>query len=179
MIGIYVSVLKKIRLSDDGSYRVSQWHRNSYNPCEPRTKETLFISLNAVSCFFKHLYWCEIDTLPVFMQCFFLIDFWNLTTSPLAKFSSLWHTVMIVCDRTSSCCRSHGSCTFYTQRQHTNSWHATHSVLVLFFTIFPYEISLNECCHIWRSARSCGDCIWSLYAANRIWTLFLKYSWCR
>ena len=30
----------------------------------------LFISLNAVSCF-KHLYWSEIDTLPVFVKRLF------------------------------------------------------------------------------------------------------------
>ena len=30
----------------------------------------LFISLNAVSCF-KHYYWFEMDTLPVFVQGFF------------------------------------------------------------------------------------------------------------
>ena len=50
---------------------------------------------------------------------------------------------MIVCDRTNSCCRSHESCTFDTQRQLTNARDATHSVLVVFFhCVFPYEMVL-------------------------------------
>ena len=69
------------------------------------------------------------DTLPVLCKGFFSI-------SQIAKFSSLWHTVMIVCDRTSSCFRRHGSCTFYTQRQFTNARDATHSVLEFFVHCF-------------------------------------------
>ena len=56
--------------------------------------------------------------MPVHVQgCFHLIDFSNSSISQISKFSSVWYTVMIVCDRTSSCFRSHGSCIFYTQRQ--------------------------------------------------------------
>ena len=67
-------------------------------------------------------------------KVYFLIDFWNLTICPTAKFRTLWHTVMIVCGRISSCCRSHG--TFYTHRQLTNKRDATHSDLVVFFHYF-------------------------------------------
>ena len=83
VIGIllYVSLLKTIRLSDDRSYRISQFHRNSYNPCATQAKGFLFNSLNAASSF-KF----EIDTLPVHEQgVLFLIEFRNLTISPIKK----------------------------------------------------------------------------------------------
>ena len=82
VIGIHVSLLKTIRLSDDRSYRISQFHR------KPRATQAwvfLVFSLNAESCF-KHQYWFEIDTLPVHVQgVLFLIEFRNVTIRRISK----------------------------------------------------------------------------------------------
>ena len=52
VIGKHVSLLKTIRLSDDRSYRISQFHRK---PRATHALVFLVFSLNAVSCF-KHQY---------------------------------------------------------------------------------------------------------------------------
>ena len=39
---------------------------------------------------------------------------------------------------------------------------------------FSYEVGLSEWCHIWGSARSCGDCIWFGNSSQDMY-FFLKY----
>ena len=77
---------------------------------------------------------------------------------------------MIVCDRTSSCLGAMEAYILHTKTTHQRTGCNAFSFCVLFSLFFiPYEIGLNECCHIWRSARSRGDCIWSLLTVNTLW----------
>ena len=54
--------------------------------------------------------------MPVHVKGFFSNKFSNSNISPISKFRSVWYTVMVVCDRTRSFFRSHGSCISTRQR---------------------------------------------------------------